>query len=204
MVYLIIGLTVLLSLSAFGNVSLWEKMLFRPVRIKYQKEYWRWLTHGFIHLDYAHLIVNMLTLYFFGPLVLSKFVADFDVVPGHVLFVFFYLSAIVLSSSFSYYKNQDNSAYSSLGASGGIASVVFASILFFPLGKINLYFFIGIRAWMFGILYLLYEWGMGKKNNDNIGHDAHFFGALYGLAFPIIIKPVYFMEFVEDLSHYFN
>jgi membrane associated rhomboid family serine protease len=77
-----------------------------------------------------------------------------------------------------------------VGASGAVSAVVFASILFFPFGTIRLFLLpIDIPAYIFGLLYLIYSAVMAKKAKDNVGHDAHFFGALFGIAFPVVLKP---------------
>lgn len=185
---IMIGITVMISLYALNNYTVFEKAAFRPYLIKQNKEYWRWVTNGFIHVDYAHLFVNMLSLYFFG----SNLLQYIDALAGSlapIVFVLFYVSAIAISGIYSYMKHQDQYSYSAVGASGAVSAVVFACIMFDPFSKIYLYFAIGIPSWLFGILYLYYEYVMGKKQMDNIGHDAHFSGAIYGLVFALIIYP---------------
>jgi membrane associated rhomboid family serine protease len=185
---IMIGITVLISLYALNNYTVFEKAAFRPYLIKQNKEYWRWVTNGFIHVDYAHLFVNMLSLYFFGSNLL-KYIEALTGSLAPIVFVLFYVSAIAISGIYSYMKHQDQYSYSAVGASGAVSAVVFACIMFNPFSKIYLYFAIGIPSWLFGILYLYYEYVMGKKQMDNIGHDAHFSGAIYGLAFALIIYP---------------
>jgi membrane associated rhomboid family serine protease len=188
MILLIILVTAIVSYLAFGNPALFEKLVFSPYRIKHNKEYIRWIGHGFIHADYMHLIVNMMTLYFFSSALeqISMVVAgDY----WFLYFVAFYLLSIVMSSLYAYHKNKDNYSYSAVGASGATSAMIFSYILFAPTSKIYLYFAIGIPAWLFGVLYLVYEFYMGKKQQDNIGHDAHFFGALFGVVFTIISYP---------------
>jgi membrane associated rhomboid family serine protease len=197
MVYLIIILTIGLSLLAFQNYSFYEKALFRPYLIKHSNEWWRWISSGFIHQDYMHLIVNMLSFYFFADVMLEHFnkISNTD---NGILFLLFYLSALVMSGMFSYYKYQNNYGYAALGASGAVSAIIFSYILVSPLSSIYLYYVIKIPAWLFGILYLYYEYAMGKKQIDNVGHDAHFFGALYGFVFPIIIHPQSGLDFLRN------
>jgi membrane associated rhomboid family serine protease len=188
MILLIILSTAIISYLALGNPSLFEKLVFSPYRIKYNKEYIRWIGHGFIHADYMHLIVNMLTLYFFSNAleqISTIIVGDY----WFLYFISFYLLSIVMSSLYSYHKNKENYSYSAVGASGATSAMIFSYILFAPTSKIYLYFAIGIPSWLFGLLYLGYEYYMGKKQQDNIGHDAHFFGALFGVVFTIISYP---------------
>jgi membrane associated rhomboid family serine protease len=144
-----------------------------------------------------HLIVNMLSFYFFADVMLEHFnkISNTD---NGILFLLFYLSALVMSGMFSYYKYQNNYGYAALGASGAVSAIIFSYILVSPLSSIYLYYVIKIPAWLFGILYLYYEYAMGKKQIDNVGHDAHFFGALYGFVFPIIIHPQSGLDFLRN------
>lgn len=188
--FIILIITAAVSYMALNNPSLLEKLMFRPFNIKHSKEHWRWVTGGFVHADLSHLIVNLLTFYFFSPYVLSVFTGLMqDAFLGQIVFVLFYLSAIVMSSVYSYHKNKDNFSYSALGASGAIAALIFVYVILDPFGMIALYFVIKVPTWLFGILYLVYEYVMSKKQYDNIGHDAHFFGAVYGIVFIIILYP---------------
>ncbi|MEX0595278.1 MAG: rhomboid family intramembrane serine protease [Candidatus Paceibacterota bacterium] len=196
MILSIILATAIVSYLAFSNPSLFHKLTFSPYRIKHNKEYIRWIGHGFIHADYMHLIVNMMTLYFFS----SALEQISMIIAGQfwfLYFVLFYLLAIVMSSLYSYHKNKDNYSYSAVGASGATSAMVFSYILFAPTSKIYLYFAIGIPSWLFGVLYLVYSYYMGKKQQDNIGHDAHLFGALFGVVFTIISYPDVVLSFLS-------
>lgn len=197
---LIICLTVLISIAAFGQHQFFEKAKFSPYAIAHRREWWRWVSGGFIHADYFHLGVNMITLYFFGTN-LEHYFALVSETNGTFLLAAMYLLAIPLSSMYSYYKHKDDPGYSAVGASGAVSAILFSSILFSPQSMIYLYFAIGIPAWLFGILYLLYSYSMSKKQVDNIGHDAHFFGALFGMIFTIIIKPDILLLFVQNFTN---
>ena len=195
---IIIGITVLISIIGFGQPSFYEKAMFRPFNILHNKEYWRWVSGGFVHADYFHLAVNMFVLYSFGQFLESYFIAYFQDL-GKVILVVFYLLAIPVSSMYSYYKHKNDFGYAAIGASGAVAAMLFASILVQPFAELRLYFAIPIPAWLFGILYLVYEYYMGKKQQDNIGHDAHFYGAIYGLVFSIIIRSQISVEFYNQV-----
>ena len=110
-----------------------------------------------------------------------------------------YLVAIVVSSVPSYFQHQDDVSYRALGASGGVSAVIFAMILIAPLSELRLLFFIPMNAALFGALFLVYSAYMAKKNIDNIGHSAHFYGALFGFTFPILFKPNLLMNFIETI-----
>ncbi|MBK6821354.1 MAG: rhomboid family intramembrane serine protease [Bacteroidetes bacterium] len=201
--YIIIGITAITSFSAFSNVDMLNRLIFYPVDIKNKNEWWRFITHGFIHADIQHLIFNMLTLYFFG----RQIEITFEYLFGNpFVYPVFYLSALMFASAPSYGKHKDDNYYRSLGASGAIAAVLFATILFDPWQTLMLNFFIPIPALLFAVGYVVYSTYMSKKGGDNIGHDAHLWGAVYGLVFPIVFKPHLISYFLEQLKHprFFN
>ncbi|MCC6818274.1 MAG: rhomboid family intramembrane serine protease [Bacteroidia bacterium] len=177
--------------------------LFRPYLIKNNNEWWRWISGGFIHQDYMHLFVNMLSFYFFANYSLEYFniISNND---SGILFLLFYIGAIIMSGMYSYYKYQNYYGYAALGASGAVAAVIFSFVLINPFGKIYLYGFLQMPAWLFGIVYLYYEYAMGKRKVDNIGHDAHFFGALYGFVVPILLHPQTGLDFIKRFTELFN
>jgi membrane associated rhomboid family serine protease len=157
-------------------------------------QFYRLLTSGFIHADYNHLIFNMLTLYFFGGPV-EKIMTG---VIGKFGFLALYLGGIIISDIPSYIKHRNNSHYASLGASGGVSSVMFAFILFAPWTWFS---FPPVPAIVYGVGYLVYCIYMGKKGGDNINHDAHFWGALFGIVFVLINSPEMASYFLDQLMH---
>ncbi len=188
MIIAIIIVTVIVSFYAFNKPDFFEKLSFRPFKIHQNQEYFRFISHGLIHADYMHLFFNMLTLYFFSDALIgiSKIIAP---VWSNTFLLVFYLLSLIASSLYSYFKHKDNYSYSAIGASGAVSAMLFSFILFAPTSKIYIFFAIGVPAWLFGILYLGYEYYMGKKQMDNIGHDAHFFGAVFGIIFTLISYP---------------
>lgn len=157
-----------------------NKLILTPYWVERKKEYYRFITSGFIHANYQHLLFNMLSLFFFGYIVEAWL--------GTGLYVLLYVSAIVISDIPTYLKHKNNSNYASLGASGAVSAVIFASIILHPVNIILIYF-VPMPAIVFGILYLAYSYYMDKKNNDHINHSAHFYGAVVGLAFIGILYP---------------
>jgi membrane associated rhomboid family serine protease len=148
----------------------------------------------------------MYVLYLFGETVENYFGAIFNM-KASLFFVLLYTGAVAFSSLPSYGKHKNHSYYNAVGASGAVSAVVFASILFDPMGGIGFLFLPGVNipAFIFGILYLLYSWYMAKKGKDNIGHDAHFWGAVFGFVFTIILKPVLAERFIAIITgHYFE
>lgn len=190
--FIIIGITALISMWAWRDGEIMFKSFFIPTHIKERKEYWRFFSHGFIHADYQHLIFNMITLFFFGPFVERMFGIIFG---STYVFVLFYFAALIISAIPSYFKHQNDSRYRSLGASGAVSAVLFASIVFNPWMLIN-FFIPGI---VFAVGYVWYSAKMAKQNRDNIGHDAHLWGAVFGFVFPFVAKPGLIQVFIENL-----
>lgn len=198
---IIVIISSVISILCFKNRVLMNKLIHHPYTVKRHKEYYRWLTSGFIHGSWLHLGINMYVLYEFGTIVESIFQKYLGVPTGAILYLGMYLLIIVLSSLPSYAKHQNNARYAALGASGGVAGVLFAFILYAPWSMLGLYFVIPIPAIIFGALYLWYESWAAKNMNDNIGHDAHFYGAIAGVLLTIIIRPSFFPEFIDKLVH---
>ncbi|MEL6560093.1 MAG: rhomboid family intramembrane serine protease [Bacteroidota bacterium] len=198
----IIIITSLISYRAFNNRALQAKLIHNPYSVKHRKEYYRLLTSGFIHANFTHLIFNMLTFFFFGPVVENILAEEYGVVTGGVVFVLFYLISIVVSDLSSVIKFGDSPGYNSLGASGAVSAILFYSILFFPLRKLYLYFLIPIPGFILGALYLIYSYYEGKRMADNINHNAHLYGAIAGIAFAVITDPGVVISFFQKIGTY--
>ncbi len=162
-------------------------LIFYPPAVTYARQYYRFISCGFIHADSLHLIFNMIALYAFGEHVERGFQMIFGS-SGKWLYLLMYLMALVVCLLPTYFKNKDNSAYRSLGASGAVAAVIFAGILMHPGIGIGLIFLPGIYipGFIFGPLYLLISYYLDRKGGGNINHSAHIWGALFGLAFLIV------------------
>lgn len=193
--YLIIGFTCLVSIPAFGNEKMINNMVFYPARMKNGKELYRFLTHGVLHADYMHLIFNMLTLYFFGPYVE-------DGILGKLPFILLYVTALVASSMFDFFKHKDNYYYRSLGASGAVSAVLFVTIIVNPWARnICLFGVLCLPNIIFGIAYIAYSSYMDKRGGDNVGHNAHLWGGIYGFVFAAIARPDLLTSFIEQLAN---
>lgn len=198
---IIIAITVLISLAAFNNSDIFTRCLMNPFMIFKKGQYWRLLTSGFIHGSYIHLGFNMFTFYFFGRVVEQVF-AQILGGAGYVVYIVFYLSAIVVSDLPTAWKKRQQLNYNSLGASGAVSAVVFASILYFPLNDICLYGLLCLPGFLLGIIYVIYSYFSGKNTQDNINHDAHLYGAIYGILFAIAIYPQAAWGFVQQIAGY--
>ncbi|MCO4292840.1 rhomboid family intramembrane serine protease [Solitalea sp. MAHUQ-68] len=197
---IIFAFTVLTSAyGLFFNHDVNSQFSLHPYSINRGSRYYTVFTSGLIHADLGHLLFNMLTFYFFAfPLeqifVMAKGPA------GHWWFAGMYVLALVLSDISTIIKQKNNIHYYSLGASGAISAVLFSMILFMPQMKISMMFIpIGIPAYIFGPLYLAYCVYASRNHRDNVNHDAHFYGAVAGLLFTIILFPGIFSEFVGQL-----
>lgn len=195
----IIVVTILISLYGFNNQRFLYSSLFNPYEVYHHKKYYRLISHGFIHGGWGHLFFNMITLFFFGRIVELYFEDLFSA--SRVVFILFYLSALIVSSIPDLIKHKDHPEYNALGASGAVSAVLFASILFIPKMGIYIYFIpIPIPAFIFAPLYLIYCQWMAKRGSDNIGHSAHFWGAIYGIVFILVLRPYILEHFLISLG----
>jgi membrane associated rhomboid family serine protease len=201
-ILILVGLTVLVSAYAWSNHELMESWILRPYRMaRDQSQFYRFLTSGFLHADWGHLLFNMIAFYSFGGLVFSVLANGTGAIGGIWRFLLLYLGGIIVSDIPTYFRHRDDRNYGSLGASGGVASVLFAGVVFAPLNKIYMMFIpIGIPGFIFGFLYLAYSYYQGRRRGDNINHDAHFYGALYGVVLTLVLMPASGIEFVRQIS----
>lgn len=194
----LIGATVLVSWLAFNNPRLLDRLILWPPAIERQRQYDRLLTHGFIHADFQHLLFNMLTLFFFGRPVESEFAGHGL---GALVFLGFYLSAIVVAILPSYMRHRGDARYRSLGASGAVSAVMFSFILFSPWSKIYLFIFpVGVPAVVYAVCYVAYSIWMDRRGGDNVNHSAHLVGGAYGVAFTLLAMPDALNEFLSQLG----
>lgn len=184
--YVIIGIAVLISLKGFNDSYFLDQYLYKPYNVNHYKQYYRIFTHVFLHGDPMHLLFNMLTLYFFGPWVEVVFRNNLGYVGGSILFIAFFVLSSMFSTLIQYARHKDHEFYRSLGASGAVSSILFAVIMMFPMLEIHIFFAIPIPAFIFGPLYLAYEFWSDKNSKGNIAHDAHISGALFGIVFILI------------------
>lgn len=195
---LFILLAVGASLYAWNNESILRRWVMNPYEVNRRNEYWRFITSGFIHADIGHLAFNMISLYSFGGLVESIFSQISPM--GNLLYVALYIGGILISDLPTYFKHRNNPNYNSLGASGGVSSVIFAGIMFAPTTSLYLFFIpIPIPGWIFGGLYLAYSYWESRRGTGYINHSAHLWGALYGIAFAIAAYPPVIGMFIEQI-----
>lgn len=199
---IIIIITCLTSYYGWKNPEFINKNLFTPYIIKADGAYGRFLTSGFIHKDGTHLLFNMFTFYFFGNVVESYLNYAFGQELGIIAFVLFYLIAIVIADIPTYLKEQDNPSYHALGASGGTSATVFASIILMPLSDICIFGIFCLPGFILGLLFLGYAFYKGRTGGDNINHDAHFYGAVFGILVIVLISPENALHFWEQVKNF--
>lgn len=198
MTIILIAITVVVSYAAFNSAKLMDKLQFNASKIWYKKEYHRLITHAFVHANWEHLFVNMIVLFSFGRAIEAYFKYNFG--SNHILYFFLlYFGGILTSNIYALIKHHKNYFYNAVGASGAVASVLFASIFFDPWNNIYFFGILPIPGIVFAGLYLVYSYQMSHKQKDNVAHDAHFLGALYGFIFPIILNPRLFETFLDKL-----
>ena len=201
----IIVITGLISYKGFNDRSFFEKWKHYPYAEYREKDYLRLLSSGFLHGSWIHLLVNMYVLWGFGQTVEQEFVNIFGNVTGRVLFALMYLTTIVAADIPTYVKQKNNPGFGSIGASGAVSGVLFIFILFYPWAGLQFIFLPGINipAIIIGALYLVYSHWASKNSKDMIDHDAHFFGALYGILFIVCFKPSILQHFFLEIMSIF-
>ena len=180
-VLLLIIFNVLLSYKGFSESRFFDRYKFSVLALQKQ-QYFRLLSSGFLHVDSAHLIFNMFALYMFGDAVVQM--------TGVILFMLIYILSLIAGNYFTYINYKNEPSYSAVGASGAVSGIVYSSILLFPKMQLAIIFFpIPIPGYIFGILYLLYTLFGMRSRRDNIGHTAHFGGAVSGFAITLLFFP---------------
>lgn len=200
---ILVAITALTSYMAFRSPVLMSRYDFSPFRIVTRREYYRFITHAFLHADWIHLLVNMIVLFSFGVYVESELRImqnSGEIKSSHLSYLLLYLSSLLISSFTTFLRKKDDPYYIAVGASGAVSAVVFASIFFSPLQKILLFGVLPLPGIVFGIFYLGYSHYMSRKDHDNINHDAHLWGALYGLFFPLLLEPSLLFQFIHRLG----
>ena len=197
-VSIIIAITVLISFQANKNNVLKQRFLFIPYDVKNKNEYYRLLSHIFIHADISHLAFNMISLYFLGSTLDQSLIEFYDLNLGTCYFLTLYFSGAIFASLPSFLKHQDNSAYRSLGASGAVSAVIFAAIIWNPTMTLGIMFFpFPIPAYIFGPIYLAIEYFSMRRGGTGVAHDAHLGGALFGILFVLLLNIEKGKEFLD-------
>jgi membrane associated rhomboid family serine protease len=196
---IIVVITSLISFVAFNNIKLMDTLIFWPPAVSMRHQYWRFITCGLIHADFMHLIFNMFTLYFFGRALENLYMGELGL--KHYYFLILYFLALIFSNIPTYLKRKDDYNYRSLGASGAVSAVMFAVILIRPWDKLYLYASIPMPSLLFAVLFVGYSVYMSRRGGDNVNHDAHLWGALFGVVFTVLVDHDSLGNFINALRH---
>lgn len=194
MLLIILCVTVGISLIAMKNPLLLDKLMLIPYNVTHFKEYYRILSHGFIHADGTHLFFNMFVLWEFGRTVEAEMGESFS---------FLYFGALLIATIPALTKHKNNAKYRSLGASGAVSAVLMAFIVSHPTHTLLLFFVIPVPAILAGALFFMYERHMQKNGGTGIAHDAHIYGALFGLLFSAVKDPSSMSNLFNTISQLF-
>ena len=198
LLFIIVALNIGLSYYAWQKPNIFMRYCLNPYDIIHKKQFERIISHAFLHSGWMHLAINMLVLWSFGTALLQYI--DFFFEGGTIpIFLILYFGAIIASSINDIAKNKNDYTYNAVGASGATSAVVFACIFFAPWHKLYFFGIIPIPGIVFGLAYLFYSYRMAKKAADNIGHNAHFWGAVFGFFFFPVIKPGLIEFFINQL-----
>lgn len=196
--YIIIAITVLVSINCFSNRKLFINLSLSPYNITKKNQWYRIITHAFVHGDYSHLFVNMFVLWSFGTNIEYIFGA-LNMGNSNLNFILLYFGGVIFSSIPDVIRRRNQYAYNSVGASGAVSSILFASIFFHPWSKILFFAIVPVPAILFGVAYVIYESYMAKRGGGNINHGAHLWGAAFGFIYIIIMNPKFLKYFINEL-----
>ena len=190
---LLIAVTAGVSITAWQQPALMDRLIYAPRAVN-RGEWWRFVTHGFVHADGTHLLVNMLVLFFFGSTMEQVLTGRI----GTVGFVLFYLAGIAVAMLPTHLQQRNNPLYRSLGASGAVSALLFAYILLQPWSML-IVMIVPMPAIVFAVGYIWYSVWAEKHSGDNVNHGAHLAGAVFGVLFMIALEPRVLPYFFERL-----
>lgn len=188
----LIAANLVASFFAFSNSDFYEQNLFRVGNVVKGNEWHRTLTSGFLHTGTTHLLVNMLTLFFFGP--------TLEEILGPTGYVIVYFGSLIGASAWMLMEKRGDLGYSAVGASGAVSGVILAYCLFFPFNMLYLFFAIPMPAIVFGVGFIALSWFLSQREGGMIAHGAHLGGALAGLALTVLVEPRAIGVFMRAIS----
>lgn len=205
MTYILIFITAVVSVTGFRNRLWFDKLALVPYRVVHDREWYRVLTHVFVHGDYVHLLVNMFVLLSFGGYlerILKAYQQMGEISNSYLTYSLLYFGGAIAASVHDLITQRNNPHYVSIGASGAVAAVIFTTIFFNPWNKLYLFGVVPIPGIIFGVLYVVYSQYMGRRGGDNINHHAHLYGALFGFLFPLLMDPHSITVFWKNLTNF--
>ena len=214
---IIVVVTTGVSLWAFSNESILQRTMFNPYVIKVRNEWFRTISHAFVHANFPHLLINMYVLYTFGSTVEQIFTNQryfnalfpgtefWGASTGLFNYAVLYIGGILFAVIPAFRKHSNNPNYNSLGASGAVSAVVMALIVLLPTTTLSIIFLpIQFPAFVGGLAYLGYEYYMNKRGGSGIAHDAHLWGALFGIVYMLTLELDFALHFYQEIAYWFN
>lgn len=190
----LVVVTVLVSMVCFQDRRLLDTLAFQPYGVRHQGQWYRLFTHAFVHVDWGHLFVNMFVLFMFGRDVEFHFAA-ISQIPSFVIYATLYIGGTLFATLPGIARHGQEPNYRSVGASGAVSAVLFSLILMFPTREMSGPFIQHVPNWLFGVLYLFGSYYMDKRGGDHVAHDAHFYGAVFGVLFTTALDPDLLLHF---------
>jgi membrane associated rhomboid family serine protease len=179
--FIIMVITVLFSARGFTNHGFFSRYAFEVEKVLVYKDYKRLLTSGLLHVNWLHLIFNMLSL--------NAFAGSLELTLGWVSFLVVYVASLVGGNLFALLIHKNHNDYTAVGASGAVNGVIFAAVALFPDTSISLLFLPAIPGWIYALLFVgISIYGI-RSRSDNVGHEAHLGGALIGMLIAIAMHP---------------
>lgn len=197
---IIIATTAFVSWRAFDNSALFEKLLNNPYTIKHQKQYYRLFSHALIHADWMHLILNVYVFYSFGMVMESVFKSLWGNAQGSVYFLALYIGGALVAALPSQRKHGDNFGYNSVGASGAVSAVLMSYMVLFPTQQVLFFFAIPMPSFVAVLIFFGLEYFMNRSGKTGIAHDAHIWGAIFGIIFLLVVKPAAIINFFVQVG----
>jgi membrane associated rhomboid family serine protease len=188
------------SILAFSKTELMARYQFNAYMIHKRRQWYRFFSHALLHADWMHLIINMVVLFSFGASTEYHF-NGYLKNSGTLAYLGLYVSSVFVSSLSTYFKHKNNPSYNAVGASGAVSAVLFAHVLFSPFSKVYLYGLLPLSSLLWAVLYVAYSVWSSRNASDNVNHDAHLWGGLYGVLYCIVVCPGALSSFLFQLEH---
>lgn len=200
----ILLITCFVSWRAMENHELLRKLMQHPYSVKHSKQYYRLLSHMLVHSGFSHLLLNMFVFYSFGSAVERSLKYMYGPSSGSLYFIALYVLGGLAATLPSMRKQADNYGYSAVGASGAVSAVMMAFMIMYPTAEIAFFFILPMPAFLGVFVFFILEHLMQKNMKTNIAHDAHIWGAIFGLVFVTLLDKDFLISFIAQVQHYFS
>lgn len=201
---IILVVTGFISWRAMENYDLLGKLAQHPYSVKHKKEYYRLFSHMLVHAGFGHLLLNMFVFYSFGSIVEVSLQHQYGFAQGSSFYLILYVVGGLAATLPSMKKHADDYGYRAVGASGAVSSVMMAFMIMYPTAEIAFFFILPMPAFLGVFVFFLLEHFMQKSAKTNIAHDAHIWGAVFGVVFITLLDKDYLLRFILQVQDYFS